>query len=56
MRDHEADTLSKVSRYEAALERGLFRALHELQRLQAMRAGAAVLPPVAVDVILENPA
>jgi len=39
-----------LSRYETALERGLFKALHELQRLQAARAGAQVPPPVVVDV------
>lgn len=38
------------SRYEGTLERSLFKALHELQRLQAVRAGNAVPPPVAVDV------
>jgi hypothetical protein len=44
------DTFSKLARYETTLERSLFRALHELQRLQAARAGIAVPPPVAVDV------
>ena len=44
------DSFSKLSRYEAAIERGLYRALHELQRLQAARAGQPVAPPVAVDV------
>ena len=43
-------TLSTLARYEAALERAFYRALHELQRLQAARAGQAVPPPVAVDV------
>jgi hypothetical protein len=41
---------SRLSRYEAALERSLYRALHELQRLQALRAGQASPLPVAVDV------
>jgi hypothetical protein len=40
----------KLSRYEAAIERGFFRALHELERLQARRLGADVPPPVTVDV------
>jgi len=44
------DTFSKLTRYEATLERAFYRALHELQRLQAARAGQAVPPPVAVDV------
>jgi len=44
--------LDKVSRYEAHLERGLYKALHELQRLQAARGGVYVPPPAAVDVDL----
>ena len=44
------DSFSKLSRYETALERSLYRALHELQRLQAARAGQLVPLPVAVDV------
>jgi hypothetical protein len=46
-----ANALSKLSRYEIPLERSLYRALHELQRLQAARhAEGNVSPPVAVDV------
>jgi hypothetical protein len=46
-----ANAFSKLSRYETAIERSLYRALHELQRLQAARrAGGDVLPPAAVDV------
>jgi len=40
----------KLSRYEAAIERGFFRALHELERLQAHRLGADVPLPATVDV------
>jgi len=43
-------SFSCLSRYETAIERGLYRALHELQRLQALRAGQPVPPPVAVDM------
>ena len=39
-----------LSRYESTLERGLFKALHELQRLQAARQGEAVPLPEAMDV------
>jgi hypothetical protein len=39
-----------LSGYETTIERGLYRALHELQRLQATNTGQAVAPPVAVDV------
>jgi len=46
----EDKTLDKLSRYEAHLERGLFRTLHELERLQASRSGAALPPPAALDV------
>jgi hypothetical protein len=41
---------AKFTRYEAFLERSLHKNLHELQRLQASRAGVAVPLPVAVDV------
>jgi hypothetical protein len=39
-----------LSRYEATLERSFYRALHELERLQAARLGQAVPLPEAVDV------
>jgi len=44
------DGFSKLARYEGTIERGLYRALHELQRSQAMRAGDDVAPPLAVEV------
>jgi hypothetical protein len=52
MRDaNKANAFSKLSRYETTIERSLYKALHELQRLQAARgAGGNVSPPVAVDV------
>ena len=46
-----ANAFSKLSRYETTIERALYKALHELQRLQAARgAGSASPPPIAVDV------
>ncbi len=45
-----ANAFSKLSRYETTIERGLFRAMHELERLQTARAGQAVPAPVVVDV------
>jgi hypothetical protein len=46
-----ANAFSKLSRYEAAIERSLYRALHELQRLQAARrADGDVTPPAVIDV------
>jgi hypothetical protein len=46
-----ANAFSKLSRYETAIERSLYKALHELQRLQAGRyAEGDVPPPAVVDV------
>jgi hypothetical protein len=46
-----ANAFSKLSRYETTIERSLYKALHELQRLQAARrADGKVPPPVAIDV------
>ena len=52
IRDAEtANAFSKLSRYETAIERSLYKALHELQRLQAARlADGNAQPPVAIDV------
>ena len=44
------DTYSKLIRYESSIERGIYKALHELQRLQASRNGKNVSPPIALDV------
>jgi len=51
----DAETRDRLSRYEAQLERSLYRALHELERRQAVRLGALVAPPVAVDVSVDTP-
>jgi hypothetical protein len=51
----DGETLQKVSRYEAHLARQLYQALHELQRLQAARAGLPVPPPAALDVTVDAP-
>jgi hypothetical protein len=45
-----ANAFSKLSRYETAIERTLYRALHELERRQVARRGAAVTPPQVLDV------
>lgn len=49
-----ADARERVIRYEAHTERSLYRALHELERRQAQRHGAPVIPPVAVDVTVTD--
>ena len=47
---NNSDTYGKFIRYEASIERGFYKALHELQRLQAIRNGQTVPAPLAVDV------
>ncbi len=47
--------ISKLSRYEAAIERSLYRALHELQRVQAARQDGQSPPSIAVDVTVDGP-
>jgi hypothetical protein len=46
------DSFANLWRHEGALLRSFFRTLHELQRLQAMRAGERVPAPAMVDVDL----
>jgi hypothetical protein len=49
IRDAErVNAFSKLSRYETAIERSLYKALHELQRLQAGRNTEGNIPPPAV--------
>jgi len=50
----QMDSLGRLTRYETALERRFLRLLHELQRLQAVRAGQNVPPPVVVDVDVQG--
>ena len=46
----EVSILSKLSKYETAIERQLYRTLHELGRRQAARRGVALTPPQVLDV------
>jgi hypothetical protein len=46
----EVSILSKLSRYETAIELQLYRALHQLERWQAARRWAALTPPQVLDV------
>jgi len=48
--DIKYDSYGKFIRYETSIERGLYKALHELQRLQAARSGDKVPAPIAIDV------
>lgn len=43
-----------VIRYETTIERGIYKALHELQRIQAARTGHPVPLPLAVDIIVDK--
>lgn len=40
----------KVFRYEIMLERSIYKALHELQRIQSARMGEKPPAPVAIDI------
>ena len=46
--------VDKLIRYETAIERQLYRALNQLERLQRQRAGDSVPPPISVDVNSET--
>jgi hypothetical protein len=43
------DTLSKLSRYEAAIERSMYRALDELQKQQQARESGDAAAPVVIE-------
>ena len=45
-----ATLFQNLSRYEGSVERSLYKALHELQRMQALRNGITSAVPVAIDV------
>jgi hypothetical protein len=44
------ENMYRITRHEAQLERALYRAMHELKRLQAARRGKDVSPPDAIDI------
>lgn len=44
------DELDRLLRYEGAIERQLYKAVNQLERLQRLRAGDSVPPPLQVDV------
>lgn len=45
-----AETLDKILRYETTLDRQFFRLMHQLERLQRMRKGEHVPPPLTMEV------
>ncbi len=44
------DELDRLLKYEGAIERQLYKAMNQLERLQRMRSGDSVPAPVEVDV------
>ncbi len=44
------DGVEKIIRYETAIERSLYKALHELQRIQMARSGGKPIAPLAIDL------
>lgn len=48
------DAFGRLSRYEASIEKSLYRASHELERRQRTRRGGHVPPPLAVDVTVSG--
>jgi hypothetical protein len=44
------EVLDKIQRYETKLERQLYRAMNQLERLQRMRRGEVVPPPPTMEV------
>jgi hypothetical protein len=49
-----SDDLERLTRYRTAAERGIDRAVHELERRQAQRGGAAIPAPAVIDVTLDG--
>ncbi len=46
--------MDRILRYETAIERQMYRALNQLERLQRQRAGDIVPPPISVEVHAEG--
>ena len=46
-----SEVLEKIMRYEGSLERQLYRALNQLERLQRRRGGEKVAAPLMMDVM-----
>ena len=45
-----AKVMDKIMRYETKLERQLYRAMAQLERIQRMRRGEAIPAPLSVEV------
>ncbi len=42
--------IERLNRYEGSLERAMYKAMHELERIQGSRSGKDVKPPLAIDI------
>jgi len=49
-----AEFITTLNRYESMIERSFYKALHELQRVQAERNGLPTRLPIAIDVAVED--
>ena len=50
----EGEDLDRLLKYETAIERQLYKALNQLERMQRHRAGDNVPPPIKIDLDLNN--
>lgn len=50
----DGSSMQILSRYESNIERSFYKAIHELQRIQAMRMGLPVMAPIALDINLNG--
>jgi hypothetical protein len=50
----ESEVMDKILRYETAIDRKMYRAMSELERLQRQRKGQPVLPRINVDISGQN--
>jgi len=46
-----SEVLEKIMRYEGALERQMYRAMNQLERLQRRRGGEKLAAPLMMDVM-----
>ncbi len=48
----DGDAAVRLRLYEAALSREMYRAMHELERLQRRRMGEYVAPPAKIEMLV----
>jgi len=44
------EPMDKILRYETTIERQLYRAMNQLERLQRQRKGEIIPPPISVEI------